>query len=79
MRFTKFVSRTLACLALGPAVARAEISAELLDLAGRVQYGYYQADERAIEAALTGPKWSITETSPRCALRRSGAATTTSV
>jgi tetratricopeptide (TPR) repeat protein len=38
---------------LGPAVARAEISAEVLDLAGRVQYGYYQADERAIEAALT--------------------------
>jgi hypothetical protein len=52
MRLTKFLSPTLACLALAPPGARAEISAELLDLAGRVQYGYYQADARAIEAAL---------------------------
>ena len=52
MRLTKFVPPTLACLALAPLVARAELSAELLDLAGRVQYGYYQADARAIEAAL---------------------------
>ena len=28
-------------------------SAELLDLAGRVHYGYYQAEPRAIEAAMT--------------------------
>jgi len=51
MRLTKAVSPTLACLALAPLVARAELSAELLDLAARVQYGYYQADARAIEAA----------------------------
>jgi hypothetical protein len=51
MRLTKSVSPTLACLVLAPLVARAEISAELLDLAARVQYGYYQADARAIEAA----------------------------
>jgi tetratricopeptide (TPR) repeat protein len=51
MRLTKFGSPTLACLALAPLVARAEVSAELLDLAARVQYGYYQADARAIEAA----------------------------
>jgi hypothetical protein len=51
MRLTKVVSPTLACLALVPYVAYAEISAEVLDLAGRVQYGYYQADARAIEAA----------------------------
>jgi hypothetical protein len=52
MRLTKFVSPMLACLALAPSVARSEIAAELLDLAARVQYGYYQADARAIEAAL---------------------------
>jgi hypothetical protein len=51
MRLTKFVSPTLACLALVPCVAYAEVSAEVLDLAGRVQYGYYQADARAIESA----------------------------
>ena len=28
-------------------------SAELLDLAARVHYGYYQAEPRAIEAAMT--------------------------
>jgi hypothetical protein len=52
MRLTKSVSLLLACIALVPTLARAEISAEVLDLAGRVQYGYYQADARAIEAAL---------------------------
>ncbi|HJR70889.1 MAG TPA: hypothetical protein VKA43_12665 [Gammaproteobacteria bacterium] len=51
MRLTKSVAPTLACLILAPLVARAEIAAELLDLAARVQYGYYQADARAIEAA----------------------------
>ncbi len=51
MRLTKFRSSTLACLAFAPLAARAEVSAELLDLAARVQYGYYQADARAIEAA----------------------------
>jgi hypothetical protein len=51
MPLTKSIAPTLACLALAPLVARAELSAELLDLAGRVQYGYYQADARAIEAA----------------------------
>ena len=51
MRLTKFGLPTFAALALAPLAARAELSAELLDLAGRVQYGYYQADARAIEAA----------------------------
>jgi hypothetical protein len=53
MRLTKFVPPAFACLALAPLVARAEVSAELLDLAARVQYGYYQGDARAIEAAQT--------------------------
>jgi hypothetical protein len=53
MRLTKFGPPTLVWLVLAPAIARAELSAELLDLAGRVQYGYYQADTRAIEAAQT--------------------------
>jgi tetratricopeptide (TPR) repeat protein len=50
MRLTEFVLVVFAgaCAALP---ARAEISAELLDLAGRVHYGFYQGDERAIEAA----------------------------
>ena len=39
-----------ACLALP---ARAQLSADVLDLAARVHYGYYQADERAIDAAQT--------------------------
>src|SRR5262245_42583939 len=52
MRLTEFVlvvsAGVMACATLP---ARAEISAELLDLAGRVHYGYYQGDERAIDAA----------------------------
>lgn len=36
-----------------PFMARAAASAEVLDLAGRVQYGYYHAEPRTIDAALT--------------------------
>jgi len=49
--------RTLAALlglaAAAPFMARAASSAEVLDLAGRVQYGYYHAEPRTIDAALT--------------------------
>lgn len=51
MRLTEIRASTLTWLAFAPLVARAEVSAELLDLAARVQYGYYQADARVIEAA----------------------------
>ena len=51
MRLTKLRSSTLACLACAPLAVHAEVSAELLDLAARVHYGYYRADARAIEAA----------------------------
>jgi hypothetical protein len=51
MRLTEFMA--VAALAGAPFAARAQASAELLDLAARVHYGYYQADERAIDAAQT--------------------------
>ena len=47
--------RTLAALlglaAAAPFTARAASSAEVLDLAGRVHYGYYHAEPRTIETA----------------------------
>ena len=50
MRLTPVVCAALAAAA---AAAHAAPSAELLDLAARVHYGYYHADARTIEAALT--------------------------
>lgn len=43
----------IAAAALAGAAAHAAPSAELLDLAGRVHYGFYNAEPAAIEAALT--------------------------
>jgi tetratricopeptide (TPR) repeat protein len=40
--------------AAAPFAAHAAASAELLDLAGRIHYGYYHAEPRTIDAALTG-------------------------
>jgi len=40
-------------LAAAPFAAHAAASAEVLDLAARVQYGYYQAEPRTIDTALT--------------------------
>ena len=40
-------------LAAAPFAAHAAASAEVLDLAARVHYGYYQAEPRMIDAALT--------------------------
>src|SRR6187455_305805 len=49
--------RTMAVIlglsAAAPFTARAASSAEVLDLAGRVHYGYYHAEPRTIDAALT--------------------------
>jgi tetratricopeptide (TPR) repeat protein len=50
MRFTRGLPVALAAAALA---AQAEPSPELLDLAGRVHYGYYHAEPRTIEAAIT--------------------------
>jgi tetratricopeptide (TPR) repeat protein len=44
---------TIAALAAAVLAASAAPSAEVLDLAARVHYGYYHAEPRAIEAALT--------------------------
>ena len=44
---------TIAGLAVAAFAASAAPSAELLDLAGRVHYGYYHAEPRTIDAALT--------------------------
>ena len=48
--------RTLAALlglaAAAPFTARAASSAEVLDLAGRVHYGYYHSEPRTIDTAL---------------------------
>jgi tetratricopeptide (TPR) repeat protein len=51
MRLTELVPLTLIALASLPRPLHAEASAELLDLAARVHYGYYHGDARAIEAA----------------------------
>src|SRR5262245_24864000 len=40
-------------LAAAPFAAHAAASAEVLDLAARVHYGYYQAEPRTIDTALT--------------------------
>src|SRR5688572_6547909 len=42
-----------AAVAAAAAAARAAPSPELLDLAARVHYGYYHAEPRAVDAALT--------------------------
>jgi hypothetical protein len=53
MTLTKSISRALALAAVCAAPhARAELSPEVADLAGRIDYGYYAADPRAIEDAL---------------------------
>jgi hypothetical protein len=44
---------TIAGLAAAAFAASAAPSAEVLDLAARVHYGYYHAEPRAVEAALT--------------------------
>lgn len=53
MGLTKSVLLVAAAAAWAAEAARAEPSAELLDLAGRVHYGFYHGDARAIEAAQT--------------------------
>jgi tetratricopeptide (TPR) repeat protein len=50
MRLTKGFVLTFACALLAPS-AVAAMSPELTDLAGRVHYGFYHGDARAIEAA----------------------------
>jgi hypothetical protein len=50
MRFTEFVAGCVCCVAIvGPACAAS--SAELADLAGRIDYGFYNDDTHAIDAA----------------------------
>lgn len=44
----------LAAATVAAIAAHAAPSAELLDLAGRVHYGYYHSEPRTIEAAMTG-------------------------
>jgi hypothetical protein len=51
MRLTEWLAVTVAGVACASLIAHAQTSPELLDLAGRVHYGYYQADLRALEAA----------------------------
>jgi len=53
MRLTELRPLTLLALASLPGALHAQASAELLDLAARVHYGYYQGDPRTIEAAET--------------------------
>ena len=50
MRLTKGFALIIACALCAP-LAFAATSAELTDLAGRVSYGFYYGDARAIEAA----------------------------
>lgn len=52
MYSTRKLSVGLAAAALAVPVSRAAPSAELLDLAARVHYGYYHAEPRAIDTAL---------------------------
>jgi len=57
MTLTKFASVLAAVLALSPATsARAGASAELADLAGRIDYGFYVGDARAIQNAVAALK-----------------------
>jgi hypothetical protein len=53
MGLTKSLPRLLALAALAACPARAQPSAELLDLAARVHYGYYHGEPRTIETAST--------------------------
>jgi hypothetical protein len=53
MRLTESLTFMAAVAVLASHAARAEPSAELLDLAARVHYGYYHGEARTIEAALT--------------------------
>jgi hypothetical protein len=50
MRLTEFLVLAVASVACAPRVSCAA-SAELLDLAGRIHYGFYQSDVRVIDAA----------------------------
>ena len=43
-----------ALLALTGPTAQADVSAELLDIAARIEYGFYTEDDRAIQAARAG-------------------------
>jgi hypothetical protein len=52
MRFTELVAVCVCCLAVTTA-ARAASSAELADLAARIDYGFYNDDTQAIDAART--------------------------
>lgn len=53
MPFTKSIAQALALAACSVTLsARGEVSPEVADLAGRIDYGYYVADPRAIEDAL---------------------------
>ena len=51
MGFTKSLPVALALAACASSAVRAESSAELLDLAARIHYGYYHGDARTIETA----------------------------
>jgi hypothetical protein len=51
MHWTKALAAAVAGTALGVLAAP---TGELLDLAGRVHYGYYQAEPRAVDAAIAG-------------------------
>ena len=51
MGLTKPLPVALALAACASSAARAESSAELLDLAARIHYGYYHGDARTIETA----------------------------
>jgi hypothetical protein len=53
MRLTESLPLIAAVAVLASHAARAAPSAELLDLAARVHYGYYHDEARTIEAALT--------------------------
>jgi hypothetical protein len=49
----RFMSKATVALAAAALTANAAPSPELLDLAARVHYGYYHAETRTIEAAIT--------------------------
>jgi tetratricopeptide (TPR) repeat protein len=52
MRLTELVAVCVCCVAVA-SVARAATSAELADLAARIDYGFYNDDTHAIDAART--------------------------
>jgi tetratricopeptide (TPR) repeat protein len=51
MALTKFVAIAIGACGCAAALAVADVSPELSDLAGRIDYGFYVDDARAIEAA----------------------------